>query len=741
MIIAQQKATKFMKKTFFLMGLLNSILLPVSAKDWSALKTVASKLVKDVKRLGHLLPHQPLTKDAQLVNDVKLLRGLFPNHQNPMLQLLDVHQRHPLWWQWFAETMKTVQMVAEKKGLPMQNGAQRSELCAFFHKNPPRTVQGWKLYRQLVGNNSKHTAIFDGDLSTFVAQASLKQFQEIRPHLGALGIRSMEQVLSPLMSRLILEGSTKSFSELRTILQEWNSKTPRFNLLTRLMTKNPDATVLNDYATWSRTHGWDPVLSLAMMRCAIRTNNGMAAVTERLRMPKGYIQQNSQSINKLDVYILKQLMQQGQEAVTKGDMAGAKTLYHQALNMPIVSPTYPGQPSALGEDTANDAYWVKGLICFTGLQDYARAHEYFIRSAQNLPMAVISAQGIMRSRTALNTAVKKGLRRHDVRALFWAGVCCQYLKKPALAKAYYGAASLCPTFLYGQLACWKLGIPVKPNFANPEPTRTDWKQAGQQEASRIITIWQENVGKNGNGGKNDGRKSGTASSVPAYETTLSLCKDLMALGKTPGDYAHVLKLVGVIYPDYVVECAKGMAKNSNTVFKKLYPILPSIRCKDPALIHSIILAESCFRTIIASWVGAVGMMQIMPETAKTTAKDMGIALDMNRLKTDSAYQISMGTHIITDYIKKVGSVYAPGIAAYNAGPHRAIPWIQNTPNLGIPEDGIVWMESIPYKETHHYVLRIMESYMTYRSMMGKPVMGQEWTSLLRAHPESTVGKA
>jgi soluble lytic murein transglycosylase len=135
-------------------------------------------------------------------------------------------------------------------------------------------------------------------------------------------------------------------------------------------------------------------------------------------------------------------------------------------------------------------------------------------------------------------------------------------------------------------------------------------------------------------------------------------------------------------------------------------------------------------------------MQIMAETAKKAAKDMGIALDMNRLKTDSAYQIRMGTHIITSYMKKVGSVYAPGIAAYNAGPHRAIPWIQNTPNLGIPEDGIVWMESIPYKDTHHYVLRVMESYITYRSMMGKPVMGQEWTSLLRAHPETgTVLKA
>ncbi len=728
-----------MKKTFFLMGLLNSFLLPVSAKDWSVLKTVGSKLVKDAKRLGYLLPHQPLTKDAQLVNDVKLLRGLFPNHQNPMLQLLDVHQRHPLWWVWFPQTMKSVQMVAEKKGLPVP-GTQRSALCAFFHKNPPRTVQGWKLYRQLVGNNSKHTAIFDGDLSTFVAQASLSQFLDIYPHLKTLGVQSIERALSPLLTRLILERTTQSFSQLRTILEKWNPKTPRSNLLVRLMAKNPDVTVLHDYATWSRTNPWDSVLSLAMMRCATRTNNGMAAVTERLRMPKQYVQQHSPSINKLDVSILKQLMQEGQEAITKGNMAGAKALYHQALNMPIISPTFPVQNSALGEDTANDAYWVKGLICFTGLQDYARAHDYFLRSAQNLPLQIINSQNILRSGPAIQAAVQKGLRRHDVRALFWAGVCCQYLKKPALAKAYYGAASLCSNFLYGQLACWKLGIAVKPNFAHPEPTRTDWKQVGQQEASAIIKIWQENGNGGKNGTKNGGKKSGTASSVPAYETTLSFCKDLMALAKTPGDYAQALKLIGVIYPDYVVESAKNMAKTSHTVFKKLYPVLPSIRCKDPALIHSIILAESCFRTTIASWVGAMGLMQIMPETAKKAAKDMGIALDMHRLKTDSAYQIRMGTHIIMDYMNKVGSVYAPGIAAYNAGPHRAIPWIQNTPNLGIPEDGIVWMESIPYKETHHYVLRIMESYMTYRSMMGKPVMGQEWTSLLRAHPEGTVGR-
>ncbi|MBM3631736.1 MAG: lytic transglycosylase domain-containing protein [Alphaproteobacteria bacterium] len=720
-----------MKTPFFLMYLSTSIMIPAVVQcDGSVLKTPDSTLTSSIKRWGGLFPPYGLSQKDQWMQDVKILRGLFPNHQNSVLQLLGLYQRHPLWWQWFPQTMKSLQTVAEKRGMPRSIGNQRLALCAFFHQNPPRTAQGWILYKQLVGTKTTHTAIFDADLSAFMTQASLKQFQELYPHLGALGVTSVDVVIAPLLLRLILERTTKSFSDLRTILQQFKPNTPRFNLLVRLMAKTPDATVLQDYAQWVKKNPWDPVLSLAMIRCASRTNKGMTAVAERLRMPHHYVQQHAQSINKWDVYILKQLMQEGQEAITKGDIAGAKARYDQALNMPIVRPTHPVEHSHLGEDTANDG---KGLICFAGLKDYARAHDYFVRSAQNLPMSVLSADGIMRSGSAIQAAVQKGLRRHDIRALFWAGVCCQYLKKPDLAKAYYRAASLCSTFLYGQLACWKLGVPVKPNFAPPEPTRTDWQQPGQHEASRIIKIWQENVAKNGNGGKKSGQRSGATAFVPAYETTLSLCKDLVALAKTPGDYAKALQLIGVIYPDYVVESAKGVAKTSNTVFRKLYPILPNIRCKDPALVHSIILAESCFRSRVISWDAGIGLMQIMPETAKKAAKDMGITLDMKRLNTDSAYQIRMGTHIITHYINKMGGAYAPGVAAYNAGPHRAIPWVQNTPNLGIPEDGIVWIESIPYKDTHHYVLRIMESYITYRSMLGQPVMGKEWQSLLRAH--------
>ena len=665
-----------------------------------------------------------VAKESMAQHDAKLLRGLFPNHQPPLVQLVDLHQRHPVWWLWFPQTMGSVQKSAEKKTLNIQNMSQSSELYVFFHKHPPRTSQGWMLYKQSAKKDKKRTKNFEQDLSKFFAAASLNQFLDLYPHLKILGVSSTERLIAPLISRLILEGTTKSFSELRTILEKWNTKTPKFNLLKRLMARNPDGTVLQDYAAWLRKNPWDPVLSLAMIRYAIRTNNGLAAVSERVRMKKQYVQQNSQFINKTDIYILKQLMQEGQEAITKGQMDQAKSLYNHALNMPIMDQSHHSQSSALCQELENDAYWVKGLICFTGLKDYQRARDYFIRSAQNLPAHVISLKGIGNSGLIIKKALKKGLRRHDVRALFWAGVCCEYLKKPVLAKAYYRAASLCSTYWYGQLACWKLGIPVKPNFANPVPDKTDWNKASHKEASRIIAIW-----------KNAG---GSGASVKAYETTLSLCKDLMALAETSGDYAKVLELIGILYPDYVVESAKSIAKTSHTVFQKLYPILPNIRCSDPALVHSIILAESCFRSNVISWDAGIGIMQIMADTAKKSAKEMGVPLNRHRLINDSAYQIRMGTHILMDYIKKVGSVYAPGIAAYNAGVNRAIPWIQNTPDLNIPEDGCVWIESIPFKDTHHYVLRVMESYITYRSLMGKPVMGKEWDQLLRAHPKSSV---
>jgi soluble lytic murein transglycosylase-like protein len=65
--------------------------------------------------------------------------------------------------------------------------------------------------------------------------------------------------------------------------------------------------------------------------------------------------------------------------------------------------------------------------------------------------------------------------------------------------------------------------------------------------------------------------------------------------------------------------------------------------------------------------------------------------------------------------------------------HRAKPWVANTPKWSQPEDALMWIESIPFKETHHYVLRVLENYIIYRTLMNKPLSKKQWTGLLRVH--------
>jgi tetratricopeptide (TPR) repeat protein len=658
------------------------------------------------KKLGIQLTSIHSTQGSLPVQDVKWLRGIFQNGRQPILQLAELTLRNPRWWVWFPEMMAALQKKAEKNS--GKNGSLTEsdlrKIIVFFQQYSPRTLNGWMMYRKMVSGSPKNLKLYHKGIRAFFSKATLSQFKDAYP-----GILKLSPQLEWPLHHFILSGTQKPMSDVRSILEILKPTSGPLRLLTRLLARTPDAKVFTDYQKFEKTGNWDPLLALAMIQCCIRMNQGEDAWAHRLRLPKAYTLQHAKEITQLDIRIMRQLLQEGQGAETKGQYDGAKKLYKKAVSMPIFASI----------DKAHDAHWTKGFIYFTGLKDYKRALDHFTQSSNAFSARALN-QHILQSKRPHPRPSGPGVVRHDVRALFWSGLCCEYLKKPALAKAYYTEAAQYGTYLYGQLACWKLNRPVVLNFANPAPGKKDWHTLAQKEALRIVEIWK--------------KTAPNQVTLPPYDTTLAFCKDLVVLAHTAGDHAAALNLIKLLHPTHLVECAKGMAKHSNCVFRALYPILPTIECQDPALIHSIILAESSFHPTVVSWDGGIGIMQIMPKTAEKAAKDMGIALDKSRLHRDQAYQIRMGTHIITDYLKQMGFRYPSGIAAYNAGVHRAKPWVDNTPALKIPEDALIWIESIPFQITRHYVLTVLESYITYRKLMGSPVQGNEWMDLLRARP-------
>lgn len=106
--------------------------------------------------------------------------------------------------------------------------------------------------------------------------------------------------------------------------------------------------------------------------------------------------------------------------------------------------------------------------------------------------------------------------------------------------------------------------------------------------------------------------------------------------------------------------------------------------------------------------GALGAMQLMPETARMVADEMGLPFDKQRLLTDKAYNMALGTHYMEGLLKQFHGNYAMALAGYNAGPGRVGEWVRR---FGDPSKGEIseqaWIDSIPFDETKNYVNAIM----------------------------------
>lgn len=114
--------------------------------------------------------------------------------------------------------------------------------------------------------------------------------------------------------------------------------------------------------------------------------------------------------------------------------------------------------------------------------------------------------------------------------------------------------------------------------------------------------------------------------------------------------------------------------------------------------------ESSFAPRAMSHVGARGLMQLMPGTAKQVAKRLGKQVSVADL-FDVETNLELGTHYLGRLLSRYGDNRVLSLAAYNAGPSRVDRWVAGGEK---PYD--VWIESIPYRETRHYVQAVL----TYR---------------------------
>lgn len=134
-----------------------------------------------------------------------------------------------------------------------------------------------------------------------------------------------------------------------------------------------------------------------------------------------------------------------------------------------------------------------------------------------------------------------------------------------------------------------------------------------------------------------------------------------------------------------------------------------------SLVFSIARQESAWEFDATSSVGARGLMQLMPATAKQTAKKARLAYQKSKL-FEPEYNIALGSHYISGLLNEYGDNRALAIASYNAGPHRVKQWLKKT-NASLPLD--LWIEIIPFKETRKYVQNVLSYEVIYNYLQGK----------------------
>jgi soluble lytic murein transglycosylase len=181
--------------------------------------------------------------------------------------------------------------------------------------------------------------------------------------------------------------------------------------------------------------------------------------------------------------------------------------------------------------------------------------------------------------------------------------------------------------------------------------------------------------------------------------------------------------------DFAIQIAKIASYQKRFHNKFNYPIIstPKVigkrKIPDSAFILAIIRQESEFDTSAYSHAGAKGLMQIMPYTAKTVAKQAKIPYSKSKLTKNPEYNINLGSFYIAGLLLEYDGSYPFSIAAYNAGPKRVKQWKKINKNPQKAQiDYVDWIELIKFKETRNYVQRVLENYNVYRYILEqKPI--------------------
>lgn len=142
---------------------------------------------------------------------------------------------------------------------------------------------------------------------------------------------------------------------------------------------------------------------------------------------------------------------------------------------------------------------------------------------------------------------------------------------------------------------------------------------------------------------------------------------------------------------------------------------------DPAYVYGLIRQESRFVMDAKSHVGASGLMQVMPATARWTARKIGLNGFTPDQITDRDTNIAIGTGYLKLVLDSFEGSLPLAAAAYNAGPSRSRRWRAPNDGTGPVIEGAIWAENVPFNETRDYVKKVLSNTTNYAALItGQP---------------------
>ena len=331
-----------------------------------------------------------------------------------------------------------------------------------------------------------------------------------------------------------------------------------------------------------------------------------------------------------------------------------------------------------------EAEWMSGWIALSFLNDPILAIDHFNNFYQNVSYPISLSRGA-----------------------YWLGRSYEKIGDKEQSNDWYEEATKYLTTYYGQLAY----IKIKPNknFELMELEKIDpeyKKKFYQKDLVKIVYLLNE---------------------LNRDQYAKNILKHLANDNILEGSEILAAELsTNISRYDFAIQISKlaSYQKRFHNDFN--YPIMSTPKfvnkrkIPEAAFILSIIRQESEFDMRANSHVGAQGLMQLMPYTAKLVSKQAKLPYSKSRLTKDPKYNINLGSHYIAGLILQYEGAYPFATAAYNAGPKRVKYWkkINKDPQKK-QIDYVDWIELIKFKETRNYVQRVLENYNVYRYILEK----------------------